>query len=233
MQRRKRYLLTISLTYGILFMLGNPALPDYTSMLGISDFFVGLYFASIGLGLLFFATLWGALGDIKDRNKVLSLVFAGFGIGQLLFGLFRNEYLLLMASLISGVFFAGVLVNVYSYINDSFEFKRDRDKMLSYTVSLYLLGGAIAYILGGLLTDLFSPNVHYVFIIQSILLFAFAGFIFLEKTDLEDIDHHLTRQHFLSSIKQAFNLPWIPVYTIAITFFVSFAHNNVKRYLDY
>ncbi len=233
MGKRKRYLLFISLMYGFLFSLGYPAVPEYTNSLGISGTYVGLYLASTGLGLLVFSTLWGALGDIKDRNKVLALVFSGFGVGQLLFGLFNDENALLFASLISGIFFAGVLVNVYSYINDSFEDEQNRNKMLSYTVSLYLLGGSIAYIVGGIITDAIAPNYSIVFIMQAILLFVFAAYIFFEKTDLVDTDHHLTRNHFVSHFKQAFKLPWVPIYTITLTFFISFSHNNVKRFLDY
>ena len=233
MKQRKYYLLTISLVYGLLFSLGNPALPEYTESLGISDTMVGFFLASTGLGLLVFATLWGALGDIKDRNKVLALVFAGFGVGQLLFGIFRTEYTLLFASLFSGVFFAGVLVNVYSYINDSFKDENERNKMLSYTVSLYLLGGAIAYIIGGIITDLLSPNYHYIFIIQAVLLLLFAAYIYFSKPDLVDTDHHITRRHFWINFKQVFKLPWVPIYTITLTFFISFSHQNVRRWLDY
>ena len=233
MDQRKTYLLTISFMYGVLFSLGNPALPEFTESLGISETMVGFYLASTGLGLLIFATLWGALGDIKDRNRVLALIFAGFGIGQLLFGLFRSEYTLLFASLFSGVFFAGVLVNVYSYINDSFKDEHERNKMLSYTVSMYLLGGAIAYIVGGIATDLLAPRYYIMFLIQGILLLVFAAYIFFSKPDLIDTDHHLTRMHFWSNFKQAFKLPWVPIYTITLTFFISFSHNNVKRWLDY
>jgi len=219
--------------YGVLFSFGNPAVPVYTNSLHISGTYVGLYLASGGLGLLVFATLWGSLGDIKDRNKVLALVFAGFGVGQFLFGIFDTKNTLLLASLVSGVFFAGVLVNIYSYINDSFKEEHERNRMLSYTVSLYMLGMAIAYILGGVVTDLLAPNYSLVFIIQAIMLFICAAYIYFEKTDLVDTDHHLTRRHFTTNFKQAFRLPWVPIFTITLTFFISFSHNNVKRFLDY
>ncbi len=233
MRQRKFYLLLIALMYGLLFNLGNPAIPEYTNKLGIPGSIVGYYLASTGVGLLFFATLWGAIGDIKDRNKVLALIFAGFGVGQLLFGIFNTSFTLLIASLISGIFFAGVLVNLYSYINDTFTDEQNRNKMLSYTVSLYMLGGALAYILGGVLTDLLEPNYYFVFIIQAILLLMFSIYIFFSKVDLVDTDHHLTRSYFFNNFKQAFRLPWVPVFTITLTFFVSFAHNNVRRWLDY
>ena len=54
-----------------------------------------------------------------------------------------------------------------------------------------------------------------------------------KKTDLIDTDHHLTRGHFWSNVKQVTKIPWVPVYTITITFFISFSHNNVRRFLDY
>lgn len=233
MRRRKIYLLSISLMYGILFSLGYPAVPNYTNSLNISSTYVGLYLASGGLGLLLFATLWGALGDIKDRNKIVAIIFAGFAVGQFLFGIFNSEVALLIASLISGIFFAGVLVNIYSYINDSYSVEQERNKMLSYTVSLYLFGAAIAYIAGGYLTDLLAPNFNYVFFIQSILLIIVAILMYFTKTDLVDTDHHLTRKHLIGNIKQVLKLPWIPVYTITLTFLISFSHNNIRRFLDY
>ena len=124
-------------------------------------------------------------------------------------------------------------MNVYSYINDSFTEEHERNKMLSYTVSMYLLGGAIAYIVGGIITDYLAPDYYIIFLVQGVLLILFSAYIFLSKPDLVDTDHHLTRMHFWSNFKQAFKLPWVPIYTITLTFFISFSHNNVKRWLDY
>jgi len=233
MNNTKRYLLSISLFFGILFNLGNPAIPLYTNSLNISGRFVGLYLASGGIGLLFFATLWGALGDLKDRKKVLGLVFVGYGIGQTMFGLFEDKYLLLLASLISGLFVAGALVNIYSYINDTFKIYNERNKMLSYSISLYIFGGAIAYVIGGYITKYLSPNYNYTFFIQGALLLLFGIYIFFKKTDIADFTEKLSRSHFWTDLKQIIKLPWVPIYTISITFFVSFSHNNITRFLDY
>ena len=233
MKKEKKYLLFITLLFGILFNIGNPAVPLYTNSLNISGRFVGFYLASGGLGLLIFATLWGVLGDIKDRNKVLGIVFMGFALGQMLFGIFRNQYLLLGASLISGLFVAGVLVNIYSYINDNYFDEHERNRTLSYAVSAYMIGGAIAYVIGGYLAGLLDPHFYMVFIIQSILLLLSGIYIFFEKTDLVDTDQHLTRRFFWEDIKQIFTMPWVPVYTISLTFFISFSHSNVRRFLDY
>lgn len=233
MLQRRPYLLFVSFMYGVLFHLGNVAMPSYTNALDVSDTFVGFYLASTGLGLFIFATLWGAIGDIKNRDKVLAVIFLGFGMGQFLFGLFRTEIMLLVASLFSGIFYAGVLVNLYSFINDTFTLEQERNKMLSYAVSLYLLGMSFAYIIGGVLTDLVVPNVHLVYYIQAMLLVFCAVFIYVSKIDLVDTDHHLTRVYFWNVFRQAFRLHWVPIYTITLTFFISFSHQNVKRFLDY
>ena len=233
MKRAKTYLLFISFMFGFLFLLGNPAIPRYTESLGIGESVVGFYLASGGIGLFFFATLWGALGDIKDRNKVLGIVFIGTALGQTLFGMTENPIMMLVAAMVSGVFTAGVLVNIYSYVNDTFEDEQERNRTLSYVVSLYLLGGAIAYIIGGYFTAWLAPNYSLVFIVQGALLLLFGVFIFFEDTDLIDIDHHLSRRHFWINVKQIAKLPWVPIYTITLTFFISFSHNNVRRFLDY
>lgn len=233
MIQKRPYLLFLSFMYGVLFHLGNAAMPSYTNALLVSETYVGLYLASTGLGLFIFATLWGAVGDIKNRDKVLGVIFFGFGIGQFLFGLFRTEGMLLVASLISGVFYAGILVNLYSFINDTFTLEQERNKMLSYAVSLYLIGMSFAYIIGGVLTDLVAPNFYLVFYIQAIGLILFAIFIYVSKIDLVDTDHHLTRVYFWNVFRQAFRLHWVPIYTITLTFFISFSHQNVKRFLDY
>jgi predicted MFS family arabinose efflux permease len=57
-------------------------------------------------------------------------------------------------------------------------------------------------------------------------------FIFFDDRDLIDVDHHLSRRHFWINIKQLANFPWVPIYTITLTFFISFSHNNVRRFLD-
>ncbi len=233
MTKTKRYLLFISLMFGILFNLGNPAIPLYTNSLGIKGMFVGFYLASGGLGLMLFSTIWGAIGDILDRNKVLAITFIGFALGQTIVGVFTNEYLILLGMFVSGLFFSGVLVNIYSYINDNYKDEQDRNRMLSYAVSLYMAGGAIAYLIGGLITRNLAPHYNYMFFIQAVLLFIFGLYIFIEKTDLVDTDTHLTRSYFWNDLKQATKLPWVPIYTITITFFISFSHNNVRRFIDY
>lgn len=230
MKRHKVYLLLITLIFGFLINLGNLSIPKHTE--SIHTGFIGLYFASAGIGLFFFATLWGALGDIKHRNRILGLTFIGFSIGQLVFGLLVNEYTLLLGSMISGISIAGFFVNVYAYINDNFFQVQERNKMLSYAVSLALLGASFGYLFGGFLTQFFAPNVGYTFILQSILSLLFGLFIFINKTDLIDTDHHLTRRHFWINIKQVVRLPWLPITTISLTFFISFSHNNVKRFFD-
>lgn len=231
MKTHKRYLLLITLIFGILINLGNLSIPKHTE--NIHAGFIGLFFASTGIGLLFFATLWGALGDIKDRNKILAITFIGFSLGQLVFGLASNQYILLLGTMISGVFAAGFLVNIYAYINDNFEDIRERDKTLSYAVSLTLAGSSIGYLMGGFLTELVAPNYGLAFIVQSLLALVFGLYIFFEKTDLIDTDHHLTRRHFWLNMKQVVRLPWLPIATITLTFFISFSHSNVRRFFDF
>ncbi len=231
--KETKYLLFITLLFGILFNLGNPAIPIYTNSLNISGRFVGFYLASGGVGLALFALLWGALGDAVDRNKVLAILFFGYAVGQILFGIFSDKYLLLLASLVSGVFIAGVLVNIYSYINVTYEDEEDRDKTLSYAVSMFLVGAAFAYLAGGYIAKLVDPYFHRVFIIQGALLIISGFYILLGKTNLHDHSSDLTPEKFIHSVKQSFRLPWVPIFTITLTFFISFSHNNVRRFLDY
>lgn len=233
LRKQTKYLLFITLLFGILFNVGNPAIPVYTNSLDITGRFVGFYLASGGVGLMLFSILWGVLGDIKDRNKVLAIVFWGFAVGQIMFGLFTNKYMLLFASLVSGIFIAGALVNIYSYINDTYKNEEMRNRTLSYAVSLFLVGGAVAYLGGGYLTRLLAPNFNYVFLIQGGLLFLSGLYIFFENTNLNDNSAHLTRKSFMTSVKQSIRLPWVPIFTITLTFFISFSHNNVRRFLDY
>ena len=221
------------LLFRVLFNVGNPTIPLYVQQLKISGVFVGLFLSSTGLGLFLFSTLWGALGDIKDRNKVLAITFFGFALGQIMFGVFKNEYTLLLSSMICGIFTSGVLVNIYSYINDNIHVEQDRNKTLSYAVSLTLIGASMSYLLGGYLTQIFSYNYSIVFFIQGSASLLFGLYIYFEKTDLVDTDHHLTRVHFIENMKQVIRLPWLPLSTITLTFFISFSHNNIRRFFDY
>ncbi|MGS0973631.1 MAG: MFS transporter [Candidatus Izemoplasmataceae bacterium] len=233
MDRSHKYLLWITVIYGFLFFITNPSMPAYLDSLDIGGRFIGMYLASGGLGLLLFSTIWGSLGDIKDRKKILGIIFIGYAVGQALFGLFSDPYLLLVAALISGFFVAGVLVNLYAYINDNVTEEQERNKMLSYAVSLYMMGGSLAYIFGAILTNLLRENLSNVFFIQAGVLLIFGVYIYFAPTDLKDTDHHLSRQNLIEKIKEVGRLPWVPIYTITLTFFISFAHNNVRRFLDY
>ncbi|MFK5882765.1 MAG: MFS transporter, partial [Candidatus Izemoplasma sp.] len=232
MTKSSKYLLFIALMFGVLVNFSNPTMPLYLVHLDLDKSFIGWFLASASLGLLLMAPIWGAIGDIKDRNKVLAFVFLGFAVGQTLFGIFENPYLLIGAALISGFSIAGALVNIYSYINDNYDDESERNKMLSYTVSLYLVGGAFAYLIGGFVTEYIS-ELRYVFFIQGGLVFLFFLYIYFEKTNLKDVDHSLSRSSFVKQLKHVSTLPWIPIYTISLTFFISFSHNNVRRYIDY
>lgn len=233
MSKEKRYLLLISFLFGVVFNFGNPAIPLYAEKWNIRPSVIGIVLASSGIGLFLFSTIWGAIGDIKDRNKIIGITFGGFALGQCLFGIAHTELLVILASMVSGLFAAGVLVNIYSYINDNFLDHVEHKKTLSYAVSLTLLGASFGYLLGGFVSGRVGNAYGMIFIIQAILSLIVGVYIYFEQTDLIDTDHHLTRRHFYLNMAYIAKLPWLPVSTITLTFFISFSHNNIKRYFDY
>ena len=178
----KKYisLLIAGLLVGITTNIGHPITPYYINQLGLDKIVFGYFFAAMSLGMLIFAPIWGALGDAKGRKWILIICLVFYGVGQILFGVLNNQYLIIAARLFSGIFSGGILVSFLSYMTRSKDLSKYNGPRLYATfISLQLVGTSLGSFIGGALGEVFNPNYHYVFFIQALSMLVFALYVLI------------------------------------------------------
>lgn len=229
---KKVYILLLAFLIGISLNVVHPITKLYINQLGIDEFMLGVYLAVLNVGLLLMAPFFGNLGDRIGRSRVIVICIAGYGCGQFLFGFFDNQFYILGARFISGIFVSGVFINLYAFVNDNFTDRLTRTKYISYVVSAIILGNSFAYIIGGMLGDKLA-SLEYVFYIQAFICFSVSIFAFLNRNIGQ---HHITdlkRSNILDNIKFIKTFSFALIVVMVISLFCSFGVNNAIRYIDY
>ena len=95
----KKYILLLisGLLVGITTNLGHPITPYYINQINLDKIVFGYFYATMSLGMLISAPIWGALGDARGRKWVLIICLIFYGVGQVLFGVLHNAVLIILA----------------------------------------------------------------------------------------------------------------------------------------
>jgi DHA1 family multidrug resistance protein-like MFS transporter len=146
--------------------LAHPATPTLIVERGLPSSTFGLAFAAMSLGSFLFSPLWSYLNDRIGRVHVFALGCYGYAIGQTMF-LFANQlWLIVLARFIAGVFVGGVMMTQLVLILDH-SMSSDRAMNLSIHATLFTIGGALGYLVGGFLADI---DLYLMFVIQIVAL---------------------------------------------------------------
>ena len=178
----KKYILLLiaGLLVGITTNIGHPITPYYINQIELDKIIFGYFYAAMSFGMLISAPIWGALGDARGRKIVLLICVLFYGVGQLLFGILHNQYLIIAARLFSGIFSGGILVSLLSYMTRSNELSKFNGPRLYATfISIHLVGTSLGSFIGGALGEVFNPNYHYVFFVQALTMVLFALYVLI------------------------------------------------------
>lgn len=231
----KKYitLLIAGLLVGITTNIGHPITPYYINQLGLDKIVFGYFFAAMSLGMLIFAPIWGALGDAKGRKWILIICLLFYGVGQILFGVLNNQYLIIAARLFSGIFSGGILVSFLSYMTRSKDLSKYNGPRLYATfISLHLVGTSLGSFIGGALGELFNPNYHYVFFIQALSMLIFAIYV-LMLMDFKDEEKQNIRS--INPLKSLSDIKLLPISLVIFLFVIAvinISFTDVSKYLD-
>ena len=231
----KKYitLLIAGLLVGITTNIGHPITPYYINQLGLDKIVFGYFFAAMSLGMLIFAPIWGALGDAKGRKLILIICLLFYGVGQILFGVLNNQYLIIAARLFSGIFSGGILVSFLSYMTRSKDLSKYNGPRLYATfISLHLVGTSLGSFIGGALGELFNPNYHYVFFIQALSMLIFAIYV-LMLMDFKDEEKQNIRS--INPLKSLSDIKLLPISLVIFLFVIAvinISFTDVSKYLD-
>ena len=218
---------------GIFTNVGHPVTPYYINEIALPKIVFGYLYAAMSLGMLISAPIWGSIGDSKGRKWVLIVCSIFYGVGQTLFGIFKNPVLIIFARLFSGLFSGGILVSLLSYISRSKDLLRfNTTRTTALFISLQLVGVSIGQFVGGALGNVFNPHYEYVLYAQGImmLLFALYVLIFMDFSDEEKIG--IRSANPFASFKSLKVLTLELVFFFIIIALVNITFTDVSKYLD-
>lgn len=210
--------------------MGHPVTPALLDQRTIDERYFGILFAAMALMMVLFAPFWGSKGDRFGRRKILALGIAGYGLGQMIFGLGQNIEMILFGRFFSGFFAASIFTNqIASFSEISTEETRARN--LSLITGFGILGSSLGYFIGGKLGVLFSPG--NTIIIQGFIGFAISLCLFLFHPETnQDRGNIKKRRSFIQNLSSLREMDQHILYFLLSVLFWSMAKNNVQKFLD-
>ena len=165
--KKKTYLLAVLyLVFGIATNVIHPITTDYVRSLELNDVYFGIFFSLMSIGLFIGSIIFGKLSDKVGKTYLLSIGLFGYAFFQFCFGYFNSiPWLILLFRIGSGIMVAAPHTLFLSFVRDS-ESKENQGKAFSLMSSLYLLGTALGYKLGGFLYSEVNLDFIYVFLVQ-------------------------------------------------------------------
>ncbi|MEI7811914.1 MAG: MFS transporter [Ignavibacteria bacterium] len=169
--------------FGILI----PILPSFASkVVHISDFYIGVLFATFSLVQFFFNPVLGKLSDKYGRRPIILLSLATTCISYLIFSV-SNTFLLLLVSRILGGFGGSNIGVAQAYIADITP-KHDRAKGMGIIGVAFGLGFVFGPIIGGILSSFGYQIVGLASAGFSFLALSFTFFFLKESVDKNNME---------------------------------------------
>ena len=165
--------------------LAHPATPTIIVERELPASTFGYAFAAMALGSFLFSPLWAYLNDRIGRVHVFAIGCYGYAVGQLLFLFATQLWLVVFARFIAGAFVGGVMMTQLVLILDH-SIGSDRAINLSIHATLFTVGGALGYLIGGYLSDI---NLVLMFVIQVglLVLIGLIMHLFFQGIDVHQI----------------------------------------------
>jgi DHA1 family multidrug resistance protein-like MFS transporter len=237
---KKAVLTTIILYFiqALIHNLGHPVTPAFVRSLGIPDYMFGLFFATMSLGLMVGAPIWGVIADRGKKKTIMALGLLLYSIGQFGFGYSGNMYLMVGFRFLSGF---GVSASITLYVSHMIEVSKPerRAKHLAWLAAGVALGGSLGYAVGGFIStnDLFieflgTNELKVVFLIQAILNTIHSLNVYLLIKEDDCINKAGKKPSIIESFKNIRKIDSnLLIFLISLTF-ISISITNLSKYLD-
>lgn len=229
--KKKTYILAILyFIFGLATNVIHPITADYVRSLNLNDTYFGIFFSLMSVGLFFGSLLFGKLSDKIGRTYLLSIGVLGYGFFQFCFGYFNTiPWLILLFRIGSGIMVAAPHTLYLSFVRD-IEEKETQGKAFSFMSSLYLLGSALGYKLGGFLYSEASLSFLNVFLVQVSLcvLLSIVFVILFNKESKNKID--VSKKY--GSLLNIKNMNSYLIIFLISLLFITLAQTIVTKYID-
>ncbi len=138
---------------GVIHNLGHPVTPAFVDGLGINDFYFGMFFSAMALGLLVGGPIWGYLGDRGNKRLYIVLGLLVYSLGQYLFASSTNQYMMLLWRFMSGFGVSSSVTLLMSHLLEHSE-EENRTVYLGWYQAIFVVGSSVGYIISGQLTEI-------------------------------------------------------------------------------
>lgn len=221
-----RWILLFYFIQGFVHNLGHPVTPSFVNSLGIEARMFGFFFSFMSLGLMVGAPMWGILGDARRKKPYIMLGLLLYSLGQLLFGLSSNPWLMTGYRFLAGFGVSASVTLLLAHLI-SLVPKGERTKYLSISAALLALGSTFGYQVGGLLG---TTLLREVFFLQAFLNVLYVGLIALTLKEVFVTSTKTT--HLIEQFKMATKLsPSLLMFLIGLAL-ATMAMTIVTKYLD-
>lgn len=218
---------------GLIHNLGHPITPALVSDLGIPDYWFGVFFALMSLGLALGGPFWGILGDRINKKNLILIGLIIYSIGQYIFGNVHNLNVMIIVRFVSGFGVSASATLMLSYLIQKSEVK-NKTRNIAWTAAMFAAGASAGYFIGGFITDYLAGTAvvqaETIFLWQAILN---TGLAIVTYFVLEDCEQGTgERSNMFQSIKSIKDLNGnLIVFLISLTL-TSTAAINLSKYLE-
>ncbi|MEG0327955.1 MAG: MFS transporter [Erysipelothrix sp.] len=218
-----RTVVVLFLIYGfeaVAANLAHPITPNLIAYRNMPNYMFGVVFAAMSLTNFLLSPFWGNLCNHIESRKLLLISGIGYAVGQGLFGVATNPFVMTLARFISGLFVSCMSIAATYYVIQHSP-QEERSRNLTITITTFTVMGTFGYFLGGYLGNI---NIFIPFVLQCLLL-SLSGvlyYIFLKPNPvikLENFDDVLKKSNPVQSfiqIKPSLNPLIISLFTTVL-----------------
>lgn len=153
---RKASLARFFVFYFLFCVISNmvhPITPAYLQSINCPDYMFGVAFAAMAFTNFLSSAFWGKMGDRYGYAKIMGVGYTGYTVGQWVFSIATNSYMVVLGRAIAGLFIAGFSVNAMAYIATSTDDNQTRSKYMATYAAMMSVGAAVGFLIGGLIGD--------------------------------------------------------------------------------
>jgi len=161
--------------------LAHPVTPVIIQTLQLPDYMFGAAFAAMAVTNFLFSPLWGKLSQTVRMSTLMFWSCMGYAVGQTMFMLAQNMWMVLLARAFSGAFSSGFMTMSMIYVVDNSP-NGAQGRNLTFLTTITVVAAAFGYLLGGVLGDI-SVQICFGVQIAGMVLCAVVYLIMMRKTD--------------------------------------------------
>lgn len=222
-------LILIGSVFSLLANCIHPVTPTLFVNLNFPDYMFGVAFATMSVAVSLSSTRWGRLGGRIGYVKIMIIGIPGYGLGQLIFGLAKTQFVALIGRFIAGWFSAAVFVAIMAYIVNETT-NENRSKYMAYYAAFSSFAGAMGYLVGGLLGDISIELTFLTQVIGTLVLTLIASMFLGESNNTSNYVYDANKSVLVDKKKIYTNVFITFLVCVFICAFATTAYDNAFNY---